>query len=596
MLFFIILFVEDLWNSIETWVGRISVAIIILCLMHYQEIQQQLTTTITSITKSLSNHRLGRNEKSIGNNNNNNTEIIINEDDMKHNVDELEQQRQRNDDNVDDNDLYDYGLEEEEEEDIDDDINLDLGLEDDDDDKEIDNINNHNDETIQPITNNHHSLSSSSKNPQQSQVDEQEETTPELLLQQQQRQKQFIKEMTIIGQSSSSQQDYKIAHADGLNITPNEPISSSAGTSSNNFADVDNSSNDISSSKERTNKTIDRLKQKQLEMKLKKKKQEEELEQKEKDAAKLFTAITSDDKHPGLDQFHHWYNTETSLFREYTLYPKNNNNIIIPGIRSKHNNGMNSNKDDIHSQIELRIGNTLSYSIAIYWIDHYGKANYKGIIESYHTWIHITYLYHPFIICRIDNLDNINNIDEQTMILHYIPYRIIPNVLPEAPTMNPNNNISIHQFALIPTPSYTNNIHDYNDYYCWIHDPILPYSSKETFITPRDAIGFALLHSYRMQYIHWNTIMKYITKIVMNPNQHNIIYRIIKISNSTFMKCIWNYTCIRGIFYAIGFIENNNGYLQIGTSSTDSLSRERIQDLSQLLLAFELWQKRQQQG
>jgi hypothetical protein len=206
------------------------------------------------------------------------------------------------------------------------------------------------------------------------------------------------------------------------------------------------------------------------------------------------------------------------------------------------------------------------------------------------TWIHSTFIDHPFVFCQVTNTQYIDNADYQTPILHYIAYKDIPSVTPDSPTLDTyssipqavHNNrakVGIHQFTICKPPVLDSDTTKPYTYYCAIDDPVLPYPASKYITTQREAAGFALLYCYRNNFIGWNIIMKYLTKIVMKPDVTK--YRKIRIANKIFYTNVWAYTICHGLFYAVGFIESN-GYLEIGIG-TEPLPRERVQDVSQLL-------------
>lgn len=267
------------------------------------------------------------------------------------------------------------------------------------------------------------------------------------------------------------------------------------------------------------------------------------------------------DVHPGLDQFYHWYNVETSLYRIYEL-GRTDGVPVIPPFHPKSERG--------HVQVSLVVGNKYYSQINVFWVDYKGREVPKGRIMPGSTWYQQTWIGHPWTF----------RTKEGQLLLHYIPYRIIPTTK-KVPTVDPNDpDTGIHQFV-IGRP--------YSFWSCSIHDPVLPHHPEEQggLSTPVKAAEWTLQHMSRTDYLGGDILSKYLTNIVFHPD--NVKYRQIRTAQPKFFGAVWN-TAARGLMLACGFVERE-AYAELGTMQP--LSRERVRDVSLLLFALEQWKREQ---
>jgi len=271
-------------------------------------------------------------------------------------------------------------------------------------------------------------------------------------------------------------------------------------------------------------------------------------------------AATSDD-HPGLDQFYHWYNTETSLYRIYEL-GRTDDVQVVPPFHPASERGK--------VPVALIVGNKYYEQINVFWTDYKGREVPKGSIPSSGTWHQTTWIGHPWTFRTVSG----------EVLLHYIPYRIIPTTK-QVPTTDPNDtSVGLHQFV-IGRPAW-------GPYSCSVSDPVLPHPPEKALDTPVKAAQWTLQHMTRTGFMGGEVLAKYLTNIVAHPE--NPKYRQIRTAQAKFNAAVWN-TAARGLLLAAGFTERE-AFAELGTMS--KLSRERVRDISTLLFALEQW--RMQQG
>lgn len=270
-------------------------------------------------------------------------------------------------------------------------------------------------------------------------------------------------------------------------------------------------------------------------------------------------AATSDE-HPGLDQFYHWYNTETSLYRIFEL-GRTDDVPIVPPFHPASERGK--------VPVALIVGNKFYEPINVFWTDYKGREVPKGQIASGGTWHQTTWIGHPWTFRTKDG----------DILLHYIPYRVIPTTI-QVPTTDPNDpNVGLHQFV-IGRPGF-------GPYSCSVSDPVFPHPPQTGLNTPVKAAQWTLQHMMRTGYLGGEILAKYLTNIVAHPE--NPKYRQIRIAQPKFNSAVWN-TAARGLLLACGFTERE-AFAELGTMGP--LSRERVRDLSTALFALEQWRMEQ---
>jgi VHL beta domain len=247
-------------------------------------------------------------------------------------------------------------------------------------------------------------------------------------------------------------------------------------------------------------------------------------------------------------------------------------------------------------------------TINVYWINYTGGHELKGsIAPGGGYWTQSTWIDHPWVFC-----DASSSQKPEPVIAHYVPYKIIPNVVPEAPTIDLTETtnaaaaandddaptpkkrlIGIHRFAIVKLPkeSSDDNCQEEDDrrrdYTHWIRDDILPLSPDIG--TEQQALELCLLHCVRTGYYHWKTLQLYYTKIQQQPD--NATYRHIRIANRTFADAVWN-TAARGVFLASGWVEHG-AYLEWGVADRPF---PRLENVHRIIQTIERWWQRAENG
>jgi PUB domain/VHL beta domain len=278
------------------------------------------------------------------------------------------------------------------------------------------------------------------------------------------------------------------------------------------------------------------------------------------------------DAHPGLDAFWYWWDVNTSLFRIYTL-ARNDGVDVSPPYNPSSRRGV--------TPVALKVTNGTKLDLLVYWVDFKGKYVPKGKIQPGRTWYQSTWIDHPWVFCRADN--------DQT-ILYYIPYRVIPTTEKE-PTVDPDDpDIGVHRFTIHPpsnkSPDDTDPTTGAPLWRCQVADPVLPYPAKNFFLTPEIAVAWTLLHCHRMSHtmnVEWNALIKYLSNVVHHPDEAK--YRRLRLANPKFAP-VWN-SPLQGLLLAVGFVEHHE-YAHLGRQD-GPLSRERVQDVAQLVYHLEQW-------
>jgi hypothetical protein len=232
--------------------------------------------------------------------------------------------------------------------------------------------------------------------------------------------------------------------------------------------------------------------------------------------------------------------------------------------------------------ISLKVVNGTKHALAVYWVDFKGKYVSKGKVRPDGTWYQSTWVDHPWVFCRADTNE---------ALLYYIPYRVIPTTTQE-PTVDPDEpEIGVQRFTIQPPPDSAN-ASGGEAWACQVADPVLPYPAKDFFLTPEIAVAWTLLHCYRMSCtmnIEWNTLIKYLSKIVQTPDEPK--YRKLRLANPNFAP-VWN-SPLQGLLLAVGFVEHHE-YAYLGRQDAP-LPRERVQEVSQLVYHLEQWKGYHQQ-
>lgn len=266
-------------------------------------------------------------------------------------------------------------------------------------------------------------------------------------------------------------------------------------------------------------------------------------------------------EHPGLDAFWYWCDVECSLFRIYSLGRKDGTAVHPPYIpRSRAG----------HVKVSLHCQNLTGKTIHVYWINYKGKDVFKGTLQPRARWGQISWIEHPWVF---------RDAETDQILLYYIPDRIIPTC-DEQPTIDvDDSDMGVHRFDLMEAPPDS-------PFFVSVQDSVLPFPSKDHIGSVEKAVDWVLLHMYRMNYMYWDVLVKYLTNILHKPG--NCAYRRIRIENPNFNQAVWN-TPARGLLLAIGFVEQG-AYVELGTSKT--LSADQVKQLSSLLFSIAIWRKR----
>lgn len=265
--------------------------------------------------------------------------------------------------------------------------------------------------------------------------------------------------------------------------------------------------------------------------------------------------------HPGLDGFRRWYEVQASLYRIYTV-GRTDDVVVHPPFMPKSERG--------HVSLKLNVTNNYRRTISVYWINYTGKEVHKGNVVNGSVFTQTTWIGHPWTF---------RDKDTQALLCHYIPYKIIPTTH-QVPTVDSEEpELGIHQFAIL---SLGQRRYSHEHAICCIADPAFPTVIE----TAQDAAAWSFQEMARLNYGYMDTINKYFTNIVRNPAETK--YRQIRIAHVRFQQQIWN-TPARGLFLAAGFVEEG-AYAELGCAQ-DTLSRDRVQELSTLLFYMERWKK-----
>jgi hypothetical protein len=260
--------------------------------------------------------------------------------------------------------------------------------------------------------------------------------------------------------------------------------------------------------------------------------------------------------HPGLAGFKHWYEVEASLYRIYTIGKKDAPEVAPEVTRSERG----------HVNLKLEIQNSTHRAIDVFWVDYKGKEVLRGKLQSTGFFHQTTWIGHPWTFRYQDTGE---------LLLHFIPFRVIPTT-EAVPTTNPDDpEVGIHAFT-IQRPITDTDL-------CAIHDAVFPCNVRTT--TTQSAVAWSFQHMTRLDYPYGETLTKYLTNIVRHPGEPK--YRQIRTAGKVFSQQVWN-TAARGLLLAAGFAEQGP-FVELG--SMDPLPRERVQELSTLLFYLEQWRR-----
>ncbi|VEU35665.1 unnamed protein product [Pseudo-nitzschia multistriata] len=271
-------------------------------------------------------------------------------------------------------------------------------------------------------------------------------------------------------------------------------------------------------------------------------------------------------EHPGMEGFSNWYEVETSLFRIYTLAPRDPSVVTIPPYVP------HSRRGDV--SIELEVTNHTNYNIHVFWVDYHGNLVRKGNIpRNRGVWKQSTYIDHPWVF---------QDADTAQIYLYYVPFRAIPTT-PEVSTIGSDGTTALHKFALI---------NDWESaFYIGIQDDVLPFPGTARLQNPLDAINWTLKHMSRANTTFnllpdLDTLQAYLINVLQHPDR--VKYRQLRIASPRF-RTIWA-SPLRGVLLAVGFVEAGP-YAELGCDRP--LSSQRLQDVGLLSYLLNEWKEKE---
>lgn len=310
-------------------------------------------------------------------------------------------------------------------------------------------------------------------------------------------------------------------------------------------------------------------------------------------------------EHPGLEAFHVWHEEISNIYRIYKTNNNNNNNDeygLYPSLSS-------SERGFVSLQLEV-FNNCRKRNISVYWVDFKGKEHHKGDIPANGGFFHqTTWIGHPWIF-----RDSNNNNEEKKIVLSFTPFRIIPTTRSIPTTTTNNERMGIHKFSILDSPQ---NEESTDNSIVSIHDPVFVHPSSQI-STVDAALEFSILQMERSAspIASIDLIMRYLKNIILhnptstkkggNNNNNNNKKEVknvrrIRIANKVFRDNVWlcNDLCNRGIFFALGFVENGS-FLEIGNNTNNNedekvshqvLPQDRKRDISTAIFLLEKLKK-----
>jgi len=258
--------------------------------------------------------------------------------------------------------------------------------------------------------------------------------------------------------------------------------------------------------------------------------------------------LKSTAEHPGLTSFHLWQDAIASIYRVYNMGASHHDIVVPPQPKSERG----------YVSVHLQIYNRTSRDIDVYWLNYKGNEDHRGILlANGGSWNQSTWIGHPWVF---------RDALTQRIVLHYIPYRVIPTTERAVTVSVIDRHVGIHAFSfvrppLVETDSLFETDEQHDACLCAIEDRILPYPSNKL-TTIEDAVKFSICQMEREQ-ISPHILLKYLYKIIQHPEDSK--YRQIRTSNAAFWKNVW---CNggRGVLHALGFVENGS-YVEMGPPS-----------------------------
>jgi hypothetical protein len=265
--------------------------------------------------------------------------------------------------------------------------------------------------------------------------------------------------------------------------------------------------------------------------------------------------------HPGLRAFHQWMSATSDIYRMYSIGKVNKDESAIPLLpRSERG------RVPLHLQIQNR---TIT-DIDVFWVDFKGREIPKGSMKQFNGSINITtWIGHPWAFRAKDS---------GILMLHYVPYRIIPviDMQQNGSSYNEDDETGVHAFSI----ETAKNVEDM----CSVQDNMFPYPANSITSINR-ALEFSIQQMEREQ-ISPRILLKYFYNIALHPSESK--YRQIRVANKLFWNNIW---CNggRGVLHALGF-EENGSYIEMGRT-TGNLPGNRVKDVSNVIVMLEEFMK-----
>lgn len=275
-----------------------------------------------------------------------------------------------------------------------------------------------------------------------------------------------------------------------------------------------------------------------------------------------------------MEEFAHWYEVETSLYRIYTLVHRDPSVVTVPPYVPHSHRG--------NVSIELHVTNNTDRTINVFWVDFQGNYVPKGTIPRHNgVWTQTTWIDHPWVF---------QDATASTPYLYYVPYRAIPTI-PVAPTIGSDGSIGLHKFALTNSSSNSSSNSDDHLYHIGIRDEIMPFPGISQLHQPLHAVIWTLRHlsrayatsSHHSLFSDVDTLQKYLINILNHPDRPK--YRQLRIASDSF-RSIWA-SPLRGLLLAIGFVEVGP-CAELGCHDK-ALSSHRVQDVALLSYLLNEW-------
>mmetsp|Transcript_8175 Transcript_8175/g.16776 ORF Transcript_8175/g.16776 Transcript_8175/m.16776 type:complete len:603 (-) Transcript_8175:60-1868(-) len=333
--------------------------------------------------------------------------------------------------------------------------------------------------------------------------------------------------------------------------------------------------------------------------------------------------------HPGLTAYYNWLSTTTSLYRIYSIPSYANVSVRSDSSLSQNEPSATVSVDSESTfypailpmqpssergqvPVYLEVTNRTSYeSVHVYWVDYKGNEIYKGSIRNGGgIWTQTTYIGHPWTFRK--GRDDRQPTGEESVLLKYVPFRIIPTVPGAETAQHGSFNgpiVGIQRFTLKDVPDGFV-LREGLSPVCYVEDSIMPeppltrtsevdtssnnnnnpWASVKPFSPTEmtDAIRWSCLQMQREDAANpgrgltsAKRLLQYLRNICLHPDEPK--YRKLRTGNRICMETIYN-TGARGVLLALGF-EEHLGYLEMGPGEGKTLSYERIKDVSDAMEA-----------